>query len=321
MESTEKSDRIAEYLEQISYFDAHPERQETLKEIFKSLKDDIYEISAEHRADTQLFCAHQEQLWGKCFAVSEAMYELVLEATEKYVAFVSENIPSEEFERHKYTFVALRNIHGRVCQIFLEVLCLMQNGFADGAYARWRTMYELCCYAEFIKVNGEETAKAYIEQADTEDQHPTWAKVAPCFANKGAQFKPRISDIRAECMLNSVWENQYKLGCTMNHPSPQGTLGRLSVSAESNVIPVGRSDFGMTAPAEHSAIALMLCTRIFFWVFPNADAMIQCEVLDEWIDLIRESYFSTSDTVFGERRSENNLENDNAKEENICPSK
>lgn len=303
MESTGKSDRIAEYLEQMSYFDAHPERQETINEIFKSLKDDIYEISAEHRADIQLFCAHQEQLWGKCFAVSEAMYKLVLEAAEKYVAFVSENISSEEFEKQKYTFEALRHIHGRVCQIFLEVLCLMRNGFADGAYARWRTMYELCCFAEFIKIADETTAKAYIEQTDTAEQNPIWAKKAPCFSQKSKNFKPQILDIRKQCLLETAWKEQYKLGCAVNHASPQGTMGRMSYGGGVQVIPVGPSDYGIATPAEHSAIALMLCTRIFFWVFPNADAMIQCEVLDQWLDLIRESYFSVNDVAFSEEDS------------------
>ena len=35
------------------------------------------------------------------------------------------------------------HIHGRALQQFLEIIILMKNGFADGAYASWRSVFEL----------------------------------------------------------------------------------------------------------------------------------------------------------------------------------
>lgn len=61
---------------------------------------------------------------------------------------------------HKYT--ALKYIHGRGLQQFLEIITLMKNGFADGAYSRWRSLYELNIIASFISEYGEEIAEAYI---------------------------------------------------------------------------------------------------------------------------------------------------------------
>ena len=57
----------------------------------------------------------------------------------------------EEKDARKFMFLALQHLHGRACQMFLEILTLLRNGFGDCAYARWRSLYELNCTAYFIK--------------------------------------------------------------------------------------------------------------------------------------------------------------------------
>ena len=39
-----------------------------------------------------------------------------------------------------YRFITLKYIAGRACQVYREIVCLAKHGFADGAFARWRTM-------------------------------------------------------------------------------------------------------------------------------------------------------------------------------------
>ena len=39
-------------------------------------KEKMYEIELDQRAKTLEFLAHQEQLWGKCFAASQTMYTI-----------------------------------------------------------------------------------------------------------------------------------------------------------------------------------------------------------------------------------------------------
>ena len=88
---------------------------------------------------------------------------------------------------------------------------------------------------------------------------------------------------------------QYKLACSIIHPTPQGTMGRLSNADNSNCVPVGQSNFGISIPAEHSAISLAWATNIFLTVFTYMDGLSTCETLNKWIDVIRESYFSAMD--------------------------
>src|SRR5699024_117475 len=41
-----------------------------------------------------------------------------------------------------YQFDALMRLHSRACQTSYEILELLKSGFADGAYARWRSLHE-----------------------------------------------------------------------------------------------------------------------------------------------------------------------------------
>ena len=43
----------------------------------------------------------------------------------------------------------------RACQVTDEIICLLENGFADGAMARWRTLHEIAVVAVVISQHGE----------------------------------------------------------------------------------------------------------------------------------------------------------------------
>ena len=48
----------------------------------------IYEISHSEKIKADIFFAHQNEIWGGCFAVSETMYVMAVEAAESYASFV-----------------------------------------------------------------------------------------------------------------------------------------------------------------------------------------------------------------------------------------
>ena len=105
---------------------------------------------------------------GKMFCSLYAMYVMAVETAELFSEYVQKDLEDDVRQPKMYTFFTLQHMHGRVCQEFLEVLYLMKYGFADGAYSRWRSMYELCCCADFILKYGGEVAKKYFESSETE---------------------------------------------------------------------------------------------------------------------------------------------------------
>ncbi len=297
-----------EILHKLEQVDLEKPMSEMVTVASKNMMDftraNMFEIAFEHRSRSAEFDAHQEQLWGKCFVASEAMYVLAIEAAELYVKFVDENMEEDQKSLKQYTFLALQHIHGRACQQFLEIICLMKHGFADGAFARWRSMYELSCFAEVIKKNGEVVARQYFEQSKTDDSTYTWVTGASGLKEK-KNGKYTFKEIECICtFVTAAWEKQYKLACFVNHASPQGTFKRLANGKTLNQIPVGQSDYGITLAAEHSAISLQLITMFFLTLFPDLDSSARCIFLHKWVEVIRELYFSTHDDVFSDIKNE-----------------
>lgn len=263
-------------------------------------REKMYEIELEERAKKQEFLAHQEQLWGKCFAASQTMYTITVEAAENITKYVGENASSEEKEARKFTFLALQHIHGRACQMFLEILTLLRNGFGDCAYARWRSLYELNCTAYFIKAQGEQIAKQYYEQSQSDTaEKDNYAWTTGAINKKGKPITVKaFATIETYCEMGKIWNSQYKLACLVTHGSPEGTFKRMSTYKTQNLIPIGHSDYGIAVPAEHSAISLHLISTLFFTLFPYVDGIAYVKTLGKWVEVIQDMYYSTENELF-----------------------
>jgi hypothetical protein len=218
-------------------------------------REKMYEMELEERTKTQEFLAHQEQLWGKCFAASQTMYTITIDAAENISQYIHENASADEKDARKFMFLALQHLHGRACQMFLEILTLLRNGFGDCAYARWRSLYELNCIAYFIKAQGEQIAKQYYEQSQSNVPHRDYAWTMGAINKRGKPITVKsFAAIETYCEMGNGWNEQYKLACLVTHGSPEGTFKRMSIYETRNIIPVGRSNYGIAVPAEHSAI-------------------------------------------------------------------
>lgn len=250
----------------------------------ETIENIMYEKVLEERACTDIFLARQNQKWCKAFVTSDAMYICVLESAESYTEYVNEVYGQDICQ----LFHALRYIHGRALQIYLEVVCLNKNGFADGAYARWRSLYELSIIAAFIKKYGENVAKAFIKSANTEDRYE-WAREADCFKDYNRKYIT-FSAIQNNCELaTKEWKKEYNFVNQLVHASPQGTMYRLGGDT-SYSLPVGRTDFGMTISAVQSAISLSQITANFFTVYSHGDSILAMVTFHKWIEKIIEYY-------------------------------
>lgn len=78
---------------------------------------------------------------------------------------------------------ALARLHIRACRIAKEILLLLENGFAEGAQARWRTLHEVAVTATLIAEGGDTLAERYFDHEAVErkralDDHRRAAAVA-----------------------------------------------------------------------------------------------------------------------------------------------
>lgn len=297
VDSQEQIDNIHEKYEKIDLDKMLVDILDTqASDITRDMRDTMYEQVTVFRAEEQEFIARQERKWYKAFVASESMYIMTLESSKRYREDIKK-VTQDELKKYSYTFNSMLHIHGRALQQFLEIITLMKNGFADGAYARWRSMYELTVIASYITENGEEVAKSFIKSSETDDRYE-WARVSGLFPNSKRHIT--FNDIQKKCGIDStVWAHQYNLANKTVHASPQGTFKRLgNASIGDAVIPVGRSDYGITTAGEHSAISLAQITTMFFSIYQNDNSTIAMQCITNWIDVIREEYFKGHDYIF-----------------------
>ena len=91
-------------------------------------KSIMHENSLFFRSEEAEILARINQKWSNAFVTSETMYMMVFEAVENYSEFVKEMYEKER-DKSVQTFTALKYIHGRGLQQFLEIITLMKNGF------------------------------------------------------------------------------------------------------------------------------------------------------------------------------------------------
>ncbi len=271
------------------------------KDCFSDLINKKYENAFFNSISEDKFLAHHNEIWGECFVASQVMYSITIESAEMYSDYVRENILEEARADKQYTYCALQRIHGRCCQEFLEILCLIKNGFADCAYARWRSMYELCCIAAFIRKHGEQIARQYCDQAFNGKTKYAWTKGAKNKAGKRLKISS-FKGIQDNCELDEQWQKEYALASFIVHGSPQGTFLRMGAIDSQKLICVGPSDYGIETPAVHSAISLQWVSALFLTVFPCLDALVSAKVIQDWTHEVQRLYFSTADECFGETR-------------------
>ena len=265
-------------------------------DVVKSIEENKFAPLIEERGNNYAFLSRMDHVWGDCFSVFETMYIMVLEATGPCLTENYNDKPEKI-----YQYIALREIQGRACQQYLEILCLMQNGFADGALARWRSLYELSVVACFISQFGEEVAKSYFESLKLSDSYYNWAKPADCFKSGKSNGRITFHDILTNTENPAVKNNeQYDLSHTVIHATPQGTFCRLGNAATSNVIPCGRSNYGCHTVAIHSAQSLAVITEIFLLLSPTYTRIAYARCIWKWVDVITRYFKDTEREYFSE---------------------
>ncbi|HEY5521624.1 MAG TPA: DUF5677 domain-containing protein [Desulfuromonadaceae bacterium] len=260
------------------------------------LKEDMFKQVLWARDVEDEFLARLRQKWQRAFIASEAMYIMVLEVARSYSDRIDKLSKIEKQDKaHRY--YALKCLHGRVLQQFSEIVSLMKNGFADGAYSRWRSIYELGIVSSFIANETEEVAIAFVKSSETDDNY-NWAKAS----NKLKKYESvRFKDIVKHSKFPSgQWNTSYKLACKIVHPSSQGTFKRLgnAGTGTTEFILVGRSDYGMTKPGGHSAIVLLQVTALYLSLFPSVEEVIALNCIKGWVDFVCNEYSNAHDEAF-----------------------
>lgn len=292
---------INEIRKQATEIDISNEMNMAIQENAKKLSKRIFKISDKilnkENQLTKEFLINQDNKWGRAFNLYELYYILSLKFASRYCQRCN-HISKEEEKEHGYEFIVIKELHGRACQIYAEILCLIKNGYADGAYARWRTLYEIMITISFIKSQGKSAAQAFHKNSFIDTQHCNWAKELKCFKGKK---NISFSMIERMCSFDKKWMQEYKNACKTVHASPEGTFGRISNKKEGlNIIPVGRSDYGINLPAVHSCLTLSIINSEFMTIFPHFNTLVELYMLMELQNIVISSFDEAEKEIFSD---------------------
>lgn len=228
----------------------------------------------------------------------------------------------------KHLFAALIKNHSRACLISEEILHLLKGGFADAAFARWRSLYEIAVTATFIGLRGEGCAEAYLDheivdelkclQLDHEVQAARGIKPQ---SNRGIKGLERAFQEKVEKHGDSFKNAFGWAAVTLQQKNPQfkdleAILGqdhmratykrashKIHASANGISISLGTRSFGPNAPMQrapsHEGIGApaILCAHslsqtsaVLTTLFTSAECLIEMNLFVELVSRIEKAF-------------------------------
>ncbi|MFZ5638561.1 MAG: DUF5677 domain-containing protein [Pseudomonadota bacterium] len=302
------------------------------KKLFGSLVKRWGVEHAAQKSEVELFRRNLEARWGEGLDYLRMLLTCCREMGEE----ASQRYWRSKAKTYRHRRWVLERLHVRACQVADEIICLIENGFADGAMARWRTLHEISVVASLIEGGDEDLAERYIlhdvvefkRQADEfeQSQVPLGAKpltgrqrreidsdydavisrFGPAFAHpygwasKYLNLKrPTFKELHVAAGRADS-NSYYKLASFNIHASARSLFFNLSSIGEETILISGRSNAGLQSPGELTAHALALVTALYVESGQNIERLMKINCLLEIRDAVSSSL----------RRSERQLARD-----------
>jgi hypothetical protein len=227
----------------------------------------------------------------------------------------------------------LLRLHARACQVSSEIITLMENGFADGAMARWRTLHEIVVVASVITDGGEELAEKYVKHEIVESKAEmdeferchvalgykpiskrekqqvlkaydaaiqTYGKTFASTYGWAADYlnlkKPILRDLE-NAAEHSHMRSYYKFASQNVHAGAKRLTYQLGSISNGDDMPilVGSSNTGLEEPGQNTAISIMQITALLNDErVTNLDVIVQSKMLLLLCDDIARAFTRTA---------------------------
>ena len=241
-----------------------------------------------------------EVTWGEPLD----LFRIMLVASRELFMSGAESLRKSKAKRGLHLREALVGIHARALRTATAVLVLLENGLADDAYTRWRTLYELSIMAVFLSEHGDEAAKRYLlhevvvlkkrlnnelswgekkilkrQQRQIENDYDM------VIAEYGRHFKnaygwaggfiegndnPKFVHIE-ESVKGKGIVPPYKESSLQVHGGRAGLFG---LSSSDEMVAIGHSNLGLDIPLMHSSLGLMQVTTTHLYHSPSQDVVM-----------------------------------------------
>lgn len=222
----------------------------------------------------------------------------------------------------------LLRLHIRACQVAAEIIVLLENGYADGAMARWRTLHEISVVMVLMNKHGEQLAERYIAHRAVEaklgkDQYalcyeqlgyqaldPTeclnideaYEDAIKSYGNefrgpygwaagyvqKGVRGRIGLGELEAAAG-RAAMAAHYKLASYNVHAGPHALFFRLALMGESGLLS-GASNAGLIEPGQNTAVSFTLISIMLVRDCINMDTVVTMKLLQQLRDEIPRAF-------------------------------
>lgn len=281
------------------------------KTLVRGLEKQWPEVKVDELNEMRHFRDRLELRWAKGLDPLRMMLTISRELGEAF----AEKIGRSKAKKNKVKRQCIMFLHTRACQTAMEIITLLENGLPDGAYARWRTLYEISVVAFVIDRFGDDIAERYLahevvgsreslvnefkydgrtydpEQLDAEsreieeDFQYVIAKFGKPFASPYGWAadslslkKPTFQDLERAVDWSALPPN-YKWSSYKVHAGVVGTVRTLSMIGNMPFVHSGASNAGLEVPAINTAFSLMHVTSLVFDKLSVIDTPIQMQSL------------------------------------------
>ena len=139
---------------------------ETAASIRKRYEGDWHRYRRQHERSFTTFKNNIEIRWGAALDGLRILLDLCLDEGAKYQRRLEKSTSRKSVHKR----AAILKLHVRACQVTSEIICLLENGYPNGAVARWRTLYELEVVATFLSEGGDPLAKRYLDHEAVDEK-------------------------------------------------------------------------------------------------------------------------------------------------------
>ncbi len=285
--------------------------QDGAKSLAKELEKRWPEQKVEERNSIRHFRDRLDLRWAKGLDPLQMMLIASREVGQEF----AEKLARSKAKKGIVKREVIMALHMRACQTTMEILTLLENGLSDGAYARWRTLYEISVVALVIDLFGDVIAERYLAhdvvsmresiinefKHDEQNYDPATLKgeakeIEDEFQSLVEEFgksfagpygwvahcfgmkRPRFQDLEEAIDWNALPPN-YKWSSYKVHAGVAGTVRSLGSFGGQPVIHAGASNAGLETPAINTAYSLMQVTSLVFGKSNDLETQIKMQSL------------------------------------------
>jgi hypothetical protein len=299
------------------------------KEIIKDLKKGSKKMLAYNNKCRKKFEDRLYKRWKEPLNLLEFLIQISLESSIKH----KEKLGKITDKTNDFKRSAIIKLHARALQISNEVLVLLKSGFADAAYARWRTLYELKIICFFLLHSNNIVSQRFLEHEvirnlkEAKDYRECYKKLgfSPIKRktfNKLKREKDRLCTKYGDnfgddygwipsSILNprnfrtlekyvklDKFRHFYNLSCDATHGGAKGfqRFGLMDIY-RNKVLLVGASNYGLADPILNTASALYGISICLLNLEPDFESNIHLYIMREFFNEISPKVFKIQNEI------------------------